>query len=193
MSTLALLLPAALAAQDTAAAVRGFTLGYVPPASGPYRAEVGPLQLRRLVVLLTLPEGKLSVTEVGPDHLRVRAGLVVRVNTPSQPFRVIADLEVTEARCEGWARPIVVPVELDVTLNRAPRSSGGEVVVAKAALLNDPLVGLPLADALSLCDLGWAAGALVEAGAGYIKGSAAAYLDGYALALSRHLSTEVAD
>jgi hypothetical protein len=183
-------LAAAPSVVDTVASVRDFTLGYVPPASGPYRAEVGPIQLRRLMVMLTLPPAKLSVVEVAPDQLRVSAGLVVRVNSPSQPFRVIADLEVTEARCEGWARPVVVPVEIDVTLRRAPREGGGEVVVAEVALANDPVTGLPLSDAIFLCDLGWAAGMLVEAGAGYIQGSADVYLDGYAMGLTRHLSAQ---
>ena len=174
MLSLALMLAAPAPAQASAQAptsladaVRAFTLTQSPVRTGPNRASLGPVTVKRLITRVDVDQ--LAVVPVTPTRMAVSGALVVKVNGPKRPFVVHADMAVTESSCEGWFTPLSIPVALTVDFAEAARPDGTGGVRAEVTLDALGLDGLPVAEHLVFCDLAGSSGLLLGAAVGWVE------------------------
>jgi len=159
--------PAVAVPASLSEAVRAFTLTQSPVRTGPNRASLGPVTVKRLITRVDVAQ--LAVVPVTPTRMSVSGALVVKVNGPNRPFVVHADMAVTESSCEGWFTPLSIPVALTVDFAEASRPDGGAGVRAEVSLDALGLQGLPVADHLVFCDLAGSSGLLLGAAVGWVE------------------------
>jgi len=147
--------------------VRAFTLTQSPVRTGPNRASLGPVTVKRLITRVDVDQ--LAIVPVTPTRVAVSGALVIKVNGPKRPFVVTADMGVTESSCEGWFTPLAVPIALTVDFSEAAGPAGAAGVRAAVRLDALGLEGLPVAEHLVFCDLAGSSGLLLGAAVGWVE------------------------